>query len=190
MFTRMPDTLRRSLERLRRSRVSVGVDELAREILALDAPIDRALARRIVAAALGRAEASLPDRIDARHVRPAEEAVVADVPLSEAEFVVVDLETTGLSTRDCSILEVGAVRIRKLGCVDSFETLVRPGKPVPSRIADLTGIDDAARGDKIATVRAGDKEFKVKVRIDTPKEIDYCRHGGILKFVLRQLAAK
>ncbi|MBL8060152.1 MAG: aconitate hydratase AcnA [Chthonomonas sp.] len=37
------------------------------------------------------------------------------------------------------------------------------------------------------TVRAGHKEFKATVRIDTPKEIDYYRHGGILQYVLRQL---
>ncbi|HWH93733.1 MAG TPA: aconitate hydratase [Baekduia sp.] len=38
-------------------------------------------------------------------------------------------------------------------------------------------------------VRAGDVAFKARVRIDTPKEADYFRHGGILRYVLRQLAA-
>jgi aconitate hydratase len=38
-------------------------------------------------------------------------------------------------------------------------------------------------------VRAGDVEFAARVRIDTPKEADYFRHGGILRYVLRQLAA-
>jgi aconitate hydratase len=40
---------------------------------------------------------------------------------------------------------------------------------------------------------AGDgkvKEFNAKVRIDTPQEIEYYKHGGILQYVLRQLAAK
>jgi aconitate hydratase len=37
------------------------------------------------------------------------------------------------------------------------------------------------------TVRAGDKEFQARVRIDTPKEALYVRNGGILPFVLRQL---
>ncbi|HYF25041.1 MAG TPA: aconitate hydratase [Baekduia sp.] len=37
------------------------------------------------------------------------------------------------------------------------------------------------------TVRAGDKEFTARVRIDTPKEAEYFRHGGILRYVLRQL---
>ena len=37
------------------------------------------------------------------------------------------------------------------------------------------------------TVRAGDREIRARVRIDTPKEADYFRHGGILQYVLRQL---
>ena len=51
----------------------------------------------------------------------------------------------------------------------------------------ITGLDggDAERG----PVKAGDMEFTAKVRIDTPKERDYYKHGGILQFVLRQLMA-
>jgi aconitate hydratase len=37
------------------------------------------------------------------------------------------------------------------------------------------------------TVRADDKEFRVRVRLDTPREREYVRHGGILQFVLRRL---
>jgi aconitate hydratase len=37
------------------------------------------------------------------------------------------------------------------------------------------------------TVRADDKEFRARVRLDTPRERDYLRHGGILRFVLRRL---
>jgi aconitate hydratase len=42
-----------------------------------------------------------------------------------------------------------------------------------------------------ATPEAGGKpiSFEVRIRIDTPKERDYYRHGGILQYVLRQLAA-
>ncbi len=40
---------------------------------------------------------------------------------------------------------------------------------------------------KEVTVRAGDKEFTARVRIDTPKEVEYYQHGGILPYVLRQL---
>jgi len=34
------------------------------------------------------------------------------------------------------------------------------------------------------------KQFTARVRIDTPQEIEYFEHGGILQYVLRQLAAK
>ncbi|MCW3063388.1 MAG: aconitate hydratase 1, partial [Solirubrobacterales bacterium] len=49
-----------------------------------------------------------------------------------------------------------------------------------------------AEGEEIpreVTVSADDKEFTVTVRIDTPKEQRYFRHGGILQFVLRELLA-
>jgi aconitate hydratase len=39
------------------------------------------------------------------------------------------------------------------------------------------------------TVRADDREFRVRVRLDTPRERAYLRHGGILRFVLRRLLA-
>jgi aconitate hydratase len=37
------------------------------------------------------------------------------------------------------------------------------------------------------TVRADDKEFKARLRLDTPREREYLRHGGILPYVLRRL---
>jgi aconitate hydratase len=39
------------------------------------------------------------------------------------------------------------------------------------------------------TVRADDQEFRVRVRLDTPREREYLRHGGILPYVLRRLLA-
>ena len=52
----------------------------------------------------------------------------------------------------------------------------------------ITGIEG---GDaKEVTVRAGETEFTARVRIDTPKEVEYFKHGGILPFVLRQLLAE
>ena len=51
----------------------------------------------------------------------------------------------------------------------------------------ITGVEGGEA--KEVTVRADDKEFKARVRIDTPKEVQYYRHGGILPFVLRQLLA-
>jgi aconitate hydratase len=51
----------------------------------------------------------------------------------------------------------------------------------------ITGLEGGEA--KEVTVKAGDTEFQARVRIDTPKEVDYFKHGGILPFVLRQLMA-
>ncbi len=56
---------------------------------------------------------------------------------------------------------------------------------------DINGLGDGAA--KEVTVTATDesgssKTFKARVRIDTPQEVEYYRHGGILHYVLRQLA--
>jgi DNA polymerase III subunit epsilon len=63
-----------------------------------------------------------------------------DPSLEEAEFVVFDLETTGLSAERCRICEVGAVRVRALELVDSFQSLVNPGVRLPAEVARLTGL--------------------------------------------------
>jgi DNA polymerase-3 subunit epsilon len=64
----------------------------------------------------------------------------AGVLLEEAELVVFDLETTGLSASTCRICEIGAVRVRGLEIAETFETLVNPGTALPSFVAALTGI--------------------------------------------------
>ena len=66
----------------------------------------------------------------------------ADILIEDAEFVVFDLETTGLSASRCRICEIGATRVRALGIEDTFETLVNPGCALPGNIAALTGIRD------------------------------------------------
>jgi aconitate hydratase len=55
---------------------------------------------------------------------------------------------------------------------------------------DIAGLDAFGAGDvpKEIVVRAGTLEFNARVRIDTPMEAEYFRHGGILAYVLRQLA--
>ena len=55
----------------------------------------------------------------------------------------------------------------------------------------ISGITELNGGGipKEVTVTAGDKTFTAKVRIDTPGEGDYYRHGGIMQYVLRQLLA-
>ncbi len=51
----------------------------------------------------------------------------------------------------------------------------------------IKGIADADTVPRTLTVAADDQEFEVTVRIDTPKEQRYYRHGGILQYVLREL---
>jgi aconitate hydratase len=62
-------------------------------------------------------------------------------------------------------------------------------------VFDIAGLEDLAGDERLprelaVTARADDgstKEFTVTLRIDTPKEAEYYRHGGILLYVLRQL---
>jgi DNA polymerase III subunit epsilon len=68
---------------------------------------------------------------------------VVETLIEEAEIVVFDLETTGLSARRDRICEIGAVRVKALEVADTFETLVKPGVALPPTIARLTGLRDA-----------------------------------------------
>ena len=56
-------------------------------------------------------------------------------------------------------------------------------------VFEITGITELNNGTipKTVQVKAGDKTFTAKVRIDTPGEADYYRHGGIMQYVLRSL---
>jgi aconitate hydratase len=51
----------------------------------------------------------------------------------------------------------------------------------------LTGLRARAKLVVHARGDAGEKTFRVNVRIDTPRELEYFEHGGILPYVLRQL---
>ncbi|WP_155358533.1 aconitate hydratase [Acrocarpospora macrocephala] len=57
---------------------------------------------------------------------------------------------------------------------------------------DITGVEELNKGmtPTTVTVTAGDITFQAIVRIDTPGEADYYRHGGIMQYVLRSLLAK
>lgn len=65
------------------------------------------------------------------------------VPLSEADFVVLDIETTGFSPIGDDIIEVGAVRYRNGEIGESFQRFVRPAKPIPEEVQKLTNITPA-----------------------------------------------
>jgi aconitate hydratase len=70
---------------------------------------------------------------------------------------------------------------------ETAETLGLTGEEV----FDIVGLEDGRAKAVEVRAQAGDgavKTFRAKVRIDTPNEVDYFRHGGILQFVLRKLA--
>ena len=52
----------------------------------------------------------------------------------------------------------------------------------------IEGMSDTMTPRATLTVKADGKTFQVRSRIDTPEEMNYYRHGGILQYVLRQLA--
>jgi aconitate hydratase len=64
---------------------------------------------------------------------------------------------------------------------ESGESLGLTGRELYS----ITGVEDAEARE--VTVRADDIELTARVRLDTPREREYLRHGGILPFVLRRL---
>jgi len=70
---------------------------------------------------------------------------------------------------------------------ESIATLGLSGHEV-LEIVGVAGTDPADLVGRELAVRAGDKYFRVKLRIDTPSEADYLAHGGILAYVARQLA--
>jgi DNA polymerase III epsilon subunit family exonuclease len=133
--------LRRVLDRLEARGEPLALDELARQLFALTHRPAPALARRLLAPALGLGPDGLPDRLDLRALPRLAAGAAADLPLAAAEWIVVDLETTGLSVEACTILEIGAVRVMGSRLVDRFQTLVDPELPIPPRITALTGID-------------------------------------------------
>lgn len=58
------------------------------------------------------------------------------------DYVVVDLETTGLSAKDDRIIEIGAIKVMEGEVREVFETFVNPGCVIPQRITEVTGIND------------------------------------------------
>ncbi|HEX5189484.1 MAG TPA: aconitate hydratase AcnA [Streptosporangiaceae bacterium] len=114
------------------------------------------------------------------------------------------------SSRDWAAKGTALLGVRAV-LVESFERIHRsnligmgvlplqfkPGESAKSlgltghEVFDITGIEaiNAGQAPREVTVSADGKEFTAIVRIDTPGEADYYRHGGIMQYVLRSLLA-
>ena len=66
----------------------------------------------------------------------------AEGEIADTEFVVFDIETTGLSAANCAITEIGAVKYKGGKMGEIFKTFVDPGEHIPEAITELTGITD------------------------------------------------
>jgi DNA polymerase III subunit epsilon len=67
---------------------------------------------------------------------------INSIPLEQAEFCIIDVETTGLSPRTCNIIEIGVVKICGLKITERYSSLINPGRNIPYYITSLTGISD------------------------------------------------
>ncbi len=114
--------------------------DIVREVLGLQRA-NQAVAERLAIALLG-ADPRFTAELDGRWTLVPEPAWFG-ARLEEVRFAVVDVETTGMSARGADrITEIAVVHLAGGRIEPAFESLVNPGRPIPWRIARLTGITD------------------------------------------------
>lgn len=69
-------------------------------------------------------------------------------------IVVFDVETTGFEPEFAEIIEIGAVKVVNGEIIETFQTLIKPVKEIPSLITDITGIDNSMVADSPSVTQA------------------------------------
>jgi len=136
--------------------------DIVREVMGLQRA-NQAVAERLATALLG-ADPRFTAEFDGRWSVVPEPAWLG-VPLGDVRFAVVDVETTGMRARgDDRVTEIAVVHVDGPRVELAFESLVNPGRPIPWRIEQLTGITAAMVGaaprfveiaDQVAAALAG-----------------------------------
>jgi aconitate hydratase len=148
-----------------------------------------------------------------RHLPDGEQMFIYDASLKYLAdgvplVIIAGKEYGSGSSRDWAAKGVALLGVRAV-IAESFERIHRtnlvgmgvlplqfkPGETAASlgltgeETLDIEGVASSLNGGgRTATVRANGKTFQVDVRVDTPQEVEYYRNGGILPYVLRQLA--
>jgi len=138
-FREGTELLGRAVEALQKSPRSTG--DLAREVFGLRSAPEE-LAERMVDELLGGDERVRRDESGVWRLSGAGDGGPGG-PLSELEYAVVDVETTGTSPGDgARMTEIAVMQVSGGVLVDEFSTLVDPARPIPPWISRLTGISD------------------------------------------------
>ena len=97
------------------------------------------------------------------------------------DYVVFDLETTGISHKNDAIIEISAVKVINGEVVDTFSTLVNPMRPIPYPATAVNGItDDMVKG-------KDDEETVTKKFLDWAGDLPMVAHNAKfdISFILR-----
>jgi len=84
-----------------------------------------------------------------------------NIDIMEEVYVVYDLETLGLNSHENDIIEIGAVKMKGDRIIDTYSKFVKPSRPIPRKIEELTGINNGmvASADSIEKVLPEFMEF-------------------------------
>ncbi|MPW25838.1 PolC-type DNA polymerase III [Alkalibaculum sp. M08DMB] len=80
----------------------------------------------------------------------------------EDTFIIFDIETTGLSSQNNEIIEIGAVKVRNYQVIETFTSFVKPKMKIPIKITEITGITN----DMVMN--------QEPIEIVLPKFLDFC----------------